>query len=141
MIQKTFVDFETAETLYNLGFNNDFYFYYRKDENDHPIHHSNMIKPLNKGCKMVDDEVIPCPTIQEAVEWIYTKFNIYITAIPDTSIGFCFITHVCERNANRWVRIYTNTSDNVNPVPACYDNPEDAFNAGIKYVLTNFNLI
>lgn len=127
-----FVYFNLAKKLKDLGFNVPFFFFYREDDKDKYVHHTNISKPLIY-CDEIDDEVIIAPTIAQVLKWLRKEKKILITIIPqEKNLGhdtLCFAVYKITEDL--YQPIYNGT------INTLVDSYEELYLAGIDYVLDN----
>lgn len=89
-----FVDFDTAQKLHHIGFNDFCFAYYpreHQEDDENPLafycadHLGSDYKDLHRKIEDYNTSVYSVPTIDEAVQWLKRKHKIYIVCSPQPS--------------------------------------------------------
>ena len=131
----TTVNFETSKLLKEKEFNIPTLYFYL----DGSLKYNHSIKPRNSNV-LPGTMDVSAPTIAEVVYWIYSKYDIWISLIPDSSSGHKlldrkFSVSIFRFNMNLNVQAEILRKDkNI----LYFNLPENAFEYAIEYILNTY---
>jgi hypothetical protein len=127
-----FVDFNLANRLKELGFNEPFSFFYREDDKDKCVHHAIIHKPLIY-CDEIDNEVIIAPTISQVLNWLREEHHLHFEVVGAAYGYNLIISDTPDKGGTD--RYYSHANDDGPNYAGAWDKYEDCVLYGIEYVL------
>lgn len=113
------IDFNTAKLLKEKGFDEPTIQWYHRDSKK--LNTNDLMFSMNK---LTDN--YSAPTIAEVVMWLYERYEIWITVLPELFNGekIRYYPSVFEQGIGEDLEQY-------------FDSPKEAYEAAIEYVLKN----
>jgi len=135
-IKPTYVTFEQAQWLKEKGFKIECSHYYMENNSTKLEVAFNRIKDWDFN--FANEYTIPCKSISapeqcKVVEWLWSKYKLWIYVIRDGGWFIPNITDSSDEDGQGSVEVAIKGL-------VCFDTPEEAYNAAFDYVLNN-NLI
>lgn len=147
MTQEDYCSFEIAKLLKERGFDEPFFFFYRTDDEVKNIHHACVVKPLSYYQisyyrKCIANEVVNAPTHQMAMKWLRKIHNIFISinltfSEDPNKYPPLYYVYVFDTKTGKSLIKYDeiNLLVDENKQPRCFEEPEQAIEAALKYSL------